>query len=299
MTSITTNLTQITPDLAKEYLSFIYDSQRPLNKNHVSYLADAMTNVLFDPTSTIAFVLLNGEKILVDGQHTLNAIIKSGVPQNMLVANYLVTTQEEVARLYSHFNIGKGRSFSDSVRAYGIMGDMEMGINNINRMASALRFMKAGFPSATSIKEKYQHEYMIELIGNWIHQGHAFFESINGSDYRIRLHLKSMSIMSVGLVILKYSPDEGVRFLELAHDNGLKKGDPRRAFLYYLRKIALTNQSGRRVQTQGQISRAFAKCWGKHLDELSLNNIQISKLDSVNPIVIKGTPYTGKFRTVG
>lgn len=298
MTTIDTKLIKITPELAKEYVGLIYEHQRPKNQSHVDYLANAMEKSLFDPTSNIAFASLNGKKVLIDGQHTLWAIMKSGIPQTLLVSDYFVTDVTQIARLYSHFNIGKRRSLFDSIRAYDITADLGLKSTQINQVAAAVRYMKAGFPRYKST-DRYQHEEMIELVRRWQNEAHIIYNTIEGCDYPIKQKLCSAPILAVLLAIIRYSPQKGPKFVYLAHDDGLKKGDPRKALLNYLRQISQHTAGGLIPQSPGDIARAVAKCWGKYHDDLALNNIRISTLDSSKNIVIRGTPYTGKFPTAG
>lgn len=298
MNNINTNFIKITPELAKEYIGLIYEHQRPVNQSHVDYLADAMQKKLFDPTSNIAFAVLNGNKVLIDGQHTLRAIMKSGMPQRLMVSDYFVGQENDIARLYSHFNIGKTRTLYDSIRAYGVSERLGLKSTKINQVAAAIRYMKAGFPRYKS-NERYQHEEMIELVSKWQEEAHIIYNTIDGSEFTIKRKFCSAPSLAVLLVIVRYSPKKGVDFVHLVNDDGLKRGDPRKAILNYMRQISQHTGTGLRPQSAGDIARAVAKCWGKYHDDLKLNSVRLSSLDSAKNIVIRGTPYTGKFATVG
>jgi hypothetical protein len=300
--NITTKLVEITPKKATEFLGFLYKNQRPTNQKHVEYLANAMNEGVFDPTSLISFAVLkdSGTLFLIDGQHTLKAICTSAIPQKLLVSHYTVNSDIEIARLYSHFNIGKARTFYDSVRAYGVTERFGLTNTQINQTAAAIRYQLAGFPR-TRINKKYQHEYMIQKVEDWLDPALVFFNTIDGSSPMIKRRISSAPSLAVCLNIVKYCPKKGPEFVNLAHDDGLKKGDPRKALLNYIQQVIQGggSASGLRPQTQGHIARATAKCWGKFFDGLTLNRIRINNLDAGKNIVIKGTPYTGKFPTVG
>lgn len=81
--NITSAVELITPELAAQYLK-MDTVNRPLNRNHVTFLAGEMTRGEWK---------LNGEAIcfdtqgrLVNGQHRLQAVIKAGIPVRFLVA---------------------------------------------------------------------------------------------------------------------------------------------------------------------------------------------------------------------
>ena len=74
----------ITPELASEMLQR-NTNNRDIRTNHVNRIADEMRAGRWSLTHQgIAF---NCDGTLIDGQHRLMAIVKSGVPQNMLVVN--------------------------------------------------------------------------------------------------------------------------------------------------------------------------------------------------------------------
>ena len=121
--NIATNLTKITPQLATDYLSdkYHYPFNRNVKKLHVAFLADAMAKKRFDPTAQIAFACVPNEKdYLINGQHTLKAIIKCDLAHTLNVIKYNVKTFDDVHSLFSHYDIGTNRTFGDSVRAFGV-----------------------------------------------------------------------------------------------------------------------------------------------------------------------------------
>jgi len=100
----------ITPDIALAYLG-MNNGNRPLNELHVSNLAGAMTRGEW---------MFNGDSIrmtksgkLIDGQHRLNAIIKCGLPQKIMV----VTGLDDDAFLT--IDCGRARGAQDSLAIQG------------------------------------------------------------------------------------------------------------------------------------------------------------------------------------
>jgi hypothetical protein len=108
---MTINQEVITPAMAQEYLKFNTENYRSINNVRViSYAADMKAGRW----------QLNGEGIkfdtngtLIDGQHRLQAIVRAGVPIEMLVIRGI----EAGTNLY---DIGAGRSLAQISKAMGI-----------------------------------------------------------------------------------------------------------------------------------------------------------------------------------
>jgi len=100
-----TRIEKITPTMAKLYIESNYGKQRSLSESHVVHLAQQMKAGQW---------ACNGEPIifdendnLIDGQHRLNAIIRSGVAIDTLVVTGVKQTT------FVTINSGKSRSNSD------------------------------------------------------------------------------------------------------------------------------------------------------------------------------------------
>ena len=100
----------ITPDIALAYLA-MNGGNRPMSESHVEHLALIMKRGEW---------VFNGDSIritsggrLVDGQHRLNAIVRCGIPQKVMV----VTGLED--SVFLTIDCGKSRSASDSLAIEG------------------------------------------------------------------------------------------------------------------------------------------------------------------------------------
>jgi hypothetical protein len=303
MTNITTNLTVITPDLAKTFLSekYYYEFNRTLNKMHVDFLADAMKKKRFDPTAQIALGCVpNDQDYLINGQHTLHAIIKSGLPQRLNIVRYNVRDYTDVHSLFSHYDIGKMRTFADSVKAFEVSKNTGLLHTQITLTAGALRYMKSGFPK-TSPTVKFSSEDMIKLIYDWKEEALLVFNQFKGGEVKVCIRLRTAASLSVLLVISKYHPIKGSEFIaKVATDDFLKTGDPRKSLNRYMRETgANPRETGHRPVTNGQVSRAVAKAWNKFFSGVTVKNIRVHKSEVDKNIVIKGTPYNGTHKIIG
>lgn len=98
----------VTPELAQEWLNRNY-CNRTISQVYVNAIAkDMASNKFVSNGATIVFSK-TGE--LLDGQHRLSAIVKSGVSQQMLIATGIEKTP--------HFDDGRKRSIRDQILAMG------------------------------------------------------------------------------------------------------------------------------------------------------------------------------------
>lgn len=108
---LVTDVVTITPAVAQRWLEEMNPENRPVSWRHVNAYAEAMLRGEWH---------LNGEAIkmsdsrLIDGQHRLAAIVKAGIPVEMLVVYGLDDST------FTTVDTGKRRSFSDllAIRGY-------------------------------------------------------------------------------------------------------------------------------------------------------------------------------------
>jgi hypothetical protein len=118
-----TNEILITPNVANEFL-LINKNNRPVNNNYVNKLSAIMKSGMWNEnTGESIKVCINGD--LIDGQHRLLAIIKSGVSLKFMVVYELPVSAFEV------IDQGKKRSVNDVLFC--------MGIGNGKRLSEVVR----------------------------------------------------------------------------------------------------------------------------------------------------------------
>lgn len=162
------SLSNISPAMAEMWLKNNYKNQRPLRSSTVSHYANEMRNGSWLPTGSVAFAMTKNGAVLVNGQHTLHAVIESGVTLSMYpVMRIQCQSDEELSGLYARFDIGKKRTFSDSVRAYGVTGKTGLGSKEIDALAGSIRYMAVGIGANNSLfysREKLSNEVVLEYI---------------------------------------------------------------------------------------------------------------------------------------
>lgn len=106
-------LTKIDPEEANKQLeNNMFGSQRPLRLYHVNMLSREMENGYF-LTGDIAIANCNGHKYLVNGQHTLHAVKKSGKAIRVKISEYECESVADVSSLFRRFDNNLCRSLAD------------------------------------------------------------------------------------------------------------------------------------------------------------------------------------------
>lgn len=101
----------ITVEKAKQFLEH-NTSNRPVNDAHVNNLAAEMMRNNFHVTGEAIKFSIDGD--LLDGQHRLLAIVKSGKPQEMFVVRNLS------AQSFKYMDTNRTRSASDVLGIEGV-----------------------------------------------------------------------------------------------------------------------------------------------------------------------------------
>jgi len=137
-TQATAEMVKITPEMAVEYLADRWGEQRTVRTAHVNRLASDMESGRFK-ISPDAILRVKGK--LANGQHRLEAVVKTGKPQTFLV---MESNDEE---LYKVIDAGLKRTASD-----GLIGiPFAKSLPSIARWVMAYEqqslFMGARYPS--------------------------------------------------------------------------------------------------------------------------------------------------------
>ena len=96
----------VTPDVAQKYLSKDYEHNRHISNKIVEDYARMMRIGKWNEEAPNTIVITN-DGVLLDGQHRLMAVVKSGVPIKM---TFTVCDSESA---FEYIDIGKTRSASD------------------------------------------------------------------------------------------------------------------------------------------------------------------------------------------
>lgn len=283
----------VTPEMAGDWLQHnIFARQRAMRPRHRDALVQEIHAGRFIQGTQIHFVRFRNERLLVNGQHTLAAIEKSGHPVTLTVLVSDAETMDEVAELYSRHDNHLSRSILDAIKARDLHNQIGMSLKQAMHVAAALRFIQGGF--RRSYGSTCQEDVLAE-IRDWEEEGNAFFETIQGGGNESLLLAKA-PVLSVALVTFRHQEAKAREFWrQVALDDGLRMNDPRK-ILHEFIELTRVKQGpfirGGNVVTPAYVARATAVAWNAFFSGNALTRIHVPDPD--REIILKGTPHKGQ-----
>ncbi|MBF0115630.1 MAG: hypothetical protein HQM04_11400 [Magnetococcales bacterium] len=283
----------VTPEMAGDWLQHnVFSRQRSMRPRHRDALVREIQAGRFLPGTPIHFVRLRNEQLLVNGQHTLSAIEKAGIPVPLLVLISSADTMDEVAEIYSRQDTNLARSVVDSIKARDLHSQIGMSLRQATNVAAAIRFVQGGFRRSDG---KVCQEDVLTEVKTWEEEGNAFFEAIHGGGHDALLLMKA-PVLSVALVTFRHQEVKAEEFWrQVAMNDGLRSNDPRKIlheFIDLTRANRGSFNRGSKAVTPAYVSRAVAVAWNAFFSGSSITRINV--VDPDREIVLKGTPYKGQ-----
>ena len=211
-----------------------YSGQRNLTPGHVRKLCNEMKESRFEPRSspgiTSVYVKPTQEIFVVNGMHTCQTIVKTGVSQKLVIQCHEVQDMEEAARIYGAFDGNKVRNNGDAVLAYvgkEKVKSLSLLKVNLNAIPTAVRFMYNNFKIASCGVSKIES---VELFKAWESEALQYFKILQYCkkeltkieyqdkylDIRKRAleRLQVYSIVSAGIFLLRFAikPESVIEF---------------------------------------------------------------------------------------
>lgn len=239
---IITELISVSPETAEQWLiKHNYTDQRRIRPVHVDLLARAMVQDHYRPGSHIEFAVLDAVPHLVDGQHSLSAVVKSGCAIWFLVHRRQVGDITELRRVYATFGRELQRTPADVLNGLGLPETLGLTPKNTELLAGALRWILNDFrppervgPNRVPIRDLI---YLADQTGDWRAAMGLYLECIANSVGYLTRPLRLTTTVAIALALLN-SPkimDKAAEFwTSVAHDDGLGANDPRKAAVNFL-----------------------------------------------------------------
>lgn len=224
--------------------NYNYDYQRKIRQWHVQNLASEITFGRFLSKTQVNFCYDGDHYYLTNGQHTLSAI---SLANQAVVLNVIITPVKafgEIADIYARHDTHLTRKLSDSLVAHQV--DTELGVSK-----TMLSIITAGIVLFNSMlnghknfsKNQLTNDMKLDLIRKYGPMAARFIKdsmitttSDQGVSYRTR-----KSSIAPCLFIYNHKPAECVEFITTTYaDDGLKKGDPRKALIEFLKQSTTT-----------------------------------------------------------
>lgn len=283
--ALTSDVIMVTPASAAALReSCIFDRQRTIRQAHVQRLAAEMTNGYFLHGTPIWLCVLPDESmLLVNGQHTLDAIIASGVSVPLTFVYQRVRNEKEASHAYACFDIQRSRSWFDAAKAIGLDDKIPM----LKMTLSAMPYIMANFHDTTNEWIRSARQIRFDAMKEYVQAAGLIHGALAGAPLANYRAVMRASVMAVALATAKYQPSTAEDFWSgLVTDDGLRRDDPRKILLRYL-----TNNTAR--QKGFDLLRATVLAWNAYFRK---DTITILKPGSMVDVYILGTPWSGKNR---
>ena len=279
-------LLEVTPKMAENWLKkHRFEHQRNLLDSHIERLSREMENDRFIPGTQVHFGVHNGRLAILNGNHTLHAVVRSqtNIPLSILIAE--VSSEEDLARLYSRHDIGRKRNWGATAKAADMYSQTDVPKSFVTNSMSALRIIMIGLnqPLKQDIEITHSRDLRIEAFGEYKEYLENYYIAISKGVSRNLKLFKRAAVMAVGLEILKYQPSMAYDFWDGAsQDDGLRRNDPRKLLLDYL--VNTPSYSGNYFD---QI-KAVALAWNAFFENRKLHAL---KTNAFTNFRLAGTPY--------
>ena len=259
----------ITPKLAEQWLTaYEYKDQRPLNQGHVDMLAGEMRRGKFSQNTMIRFAELRGQRMLIDGQHRLWAIVESEQPQSFVVLVSTVVSDEELAWLYGNIDINRRRTTNELYGPLHLADEFGFSAaRDVNNLSSAISFLSSGCAYHRKDATKLNRDDLLTYMRVFAPYMRQYIQVMAGCDHTIRTtHVGVRApTLAVVLLTLRYSaprakergdPDVIDFWRGATLDDGLAIGDPRK--LAYKHLLTTRMQSSRSIEGFTAVSAAYS-----------------------------------------
>lgn len=294
--TVDSSLCNVTPALAQVWLTNnLYEKQRPRRPAHVSYLAGEIRKGRFIAGTAIHFAKKNGHDYLVNGQHTLAAIIAADTSLPLTITTSSVQTDLEIAELYFRHDNHLTRQISDAFRALDLDQETGLCLTQQQWVGSAVYVIKEGFLGGRGVKQRISRDDLAEGVIKLALPARRYFYAITNSREYMKRALTRRATLSIGLTTFKYCDSQAYVFWEkVATGDALKTGDPRKTLAEFLIEISTMGggMQARRVASTSYHCRAVSAAWNAFMEDRELKIIKV--VNETSPIKILGTPYLGE-----
>lgn len=295
------NVESVSPDKAREFISYNYAHNRPVRPHWVKYLANEMREGRFLSTAEIHIAYRNGEPVLINGQHTCSAIMMYNKPVRVTVRKTSTTETGQIAMLYAYgHDNGMKRTFVDGLGAYNIGEELGIGPSRLSELNAALRHIRSGFGEDARSQRKGAQTppsitEMVEVIPAWAPYFHMFWNQIEArtAGGKIKALCSKRGSLSVVLVTLRFQPEKAREFWQgVVELDGMMVNDPRNIARRVLENSKSMPYTAKKVSS-ATLSRELARCWKGFMDGETMKQVP-KGIKEGSTFVLVGTPYDGK-----
>ena len=281
----------LTPEIAR-YLRehAVYGRQRKLEHRVVDRYGYDIENGQFKKSDLMILAHIRTEpdrEYLINGQHRVAAVDKTGISIPGLFERREYESQAEIDEAYSLIDMGNTRSRDARLNSLNLAQELGLRNNALKAIIAASAVIANNFielhPTSSIYYRTNTNEALRSILYYWQESARDYMACIKGSGQREKLFLRA-PVVAVGLVTLKYQRDEAKAFwYTTAHTIGLTQNDPRSALLYVLENRKPADKS------PGLYSKSVASAWNNHRKGVQVQKVYGQKGSNIE---ILGTPWT-------
>jgi hypothetical protein len=287
----------VTPEIAEKWLAnYLYHHQRSMRSWQVEALAREMQQGTFIPDTVIRFSVEPSGVSIIDGQHRLQALIRSGCSQRFVVVFTPSETPVQTASMYGHIDLSLRRTMSDLFATLELDRELGLTVTQINLVSTAVAFMADNFNRNRGVSRSSA----VQWIRIFAKPAQRYFLTIAGRDRSVGRPALRSATLSVALATYMWSTRKygGERIDDFWHgallDDGLAANDPRKHVYRHLLTVGMPGGGtlGDKTSSPGVSARFIAYCFNMFIRNRQLTIARPPSADQ--PIAISGTPYNGK-----
>lgn len=288
----TVRMQDITPAIATKMLAEMnYDRQRGIRLDHVHFLAHEMKEKRFTSNTIGICELPGGSQFLVNGYHTLMAIVEVGLTQQLPVQFFSTKTHQDVAKVYARMDKQLRRTRADTIRTYGLEDSFELPPSTLSKYAAASVIIMHDFATGGSLSYTSDDEVILFMM-DWLEHAKKFLETIKETP--LVQEMVKRPVFPIGLMTMRYSGKAPEFWSKVATDDGLAVGDPRKTLHQWLRETGMTQDSSRKKIAPLPVGlRAVATAWNAYTEGRELKSIRV--MNTTLPVVVRDSPYDPKW----
>jgi hypothetical protein len=236
----------MTPELASKYLEHNI-SNRNLSNSNVNFYADQMRNGKWMNNGETIKIATDGT--LIDGQHRLSAIIKSGVSMEMVVVDNI--SLDSVPTI----DTGRARTASDVLSMKGIKySTSTAGGARVILAHRRGRFTRAKGPESIKISNN-------EILDFVAHNEDIYFSARLAKQKRLTNIIVASFVVGLHFLFSKVDEDQAnLFFSDLESGAGLTEFDPVFALRNRLIESRMTDKKEKKL-SRGEIYAMTIKAW--------------------------------------
>lgn len=239
-----TGSTVLTPAFAAHLrTNCLYPRQRQMAVNNVARLAYVIRNGQWTPGSPIRLATLpDGREWLIDGNHSCEAVMRTGIAVPVTLILTECTTESDAHRYYASIDTNKPRTAVDHRRA---MGDDELPL--AGHLFSAAGFIIGGL-DFRKVPEVENRQARSTVANEYRNEARLLADAIAKGVSECTRVIKRAPVMAMALTTFKHQPGKAGEFWgDAGHDRG-DEFSPHRAMTRQLRGIASTERATWRSQ---------------------------------------------------